>query len=45
MFKEHIKRNMEVYIDDMLVESQKVMDHIHPLNEMFDNQKEILNET
>ena len=33
MFKDHIGRNMEVYVDDMLVKSKKVGGHIDDLDE------------
>ena len=35
MFKEMIGKTMKVYIDDMLVKSLKVTDHIALLEEMF----------
>ena len=35
MFKKMIGRTMEVYIDDMLVKSLKVVDHIAHLEEIF----------
>jgi hypothetical protein len=35
MFKKHIRRNMEVYIDDMLVKSLKSEDHLADLEEAF----------
>ncbi|KAL2237683.1 UNVERIFIED_CONTAM: Retrovirus-related Pol polyprotein from transposon gypsy [Sesamum indicum] len=35
MFKNQIGRNMEVYIDDMLVKSIKEQDHINDLEECF----------
>ncbi|GFY99208.1 hypothetical protein Acr_13g0006090 [Actinidia rufa] len=35
MFKEQIKKTMEVYIDDMLVKSLKVANHITHLEEAF----------
>ena len=35
MFKEQIGKTMEVYIDDMLVKSLKVADHIAHLEEAF----------
>ena len=36
MFKEHLGRTMEVYIDDMLVKSEKSNDHISNLKQSFD---------
>ncbi|KAJ9555927.1 hypothetical protein OSB04_010541 [Centaurea solstitialis] len=36
MFKEHLGRTMEVYIDDMLVKSAKSNDHIQHLQQSFD---------
>lgn len=36
VFKDQIGHNMEVYIDDMLVNSQSVQDHIADLQEIFD---------
>ncbi|KAJ9539491.1 hypothetical protein OSB04_032224 [Centaurea solstitialis] len=36
MFKEHLGRTMEVYIDDMLVKSERSHDHIHHLKQSFD---------
>ena len=35
MFKEIIGKTMEVYIDDMLVKSLKVVDHIAHLEDTF----------
>ena len=35
MFKEMIGKTMEVYIDDMLIKSLKVADHIAHLEEAF----------
>ncbi|KAL0350005.1 UNVERIFIED_CONTAM: Retrovirus-related Pol polyprotein from transposon gypsy [Sesamum radiatum] len=35
MFQNQIGRNMEVYIDDMLVKSVKEQDHIKDLEECF----------
>ena len=35
MFKEHISKMMEVYLDDMLVKSQVVSDHISHLADTF----------
>ncbi|XP_052203123.1 uncharacterized protein LOC127808589 [Diospyros lotus] len=35
MFNDVIGRTMEVYVDDMLVKSQQVDDHVHNLEEMF----------
>ncbi|KAJ9541567.1 hypothetical protein OSB04_028073 [Centaurea solstitialis] len=34
--KEHLGRTMEVYIDDMLVKSERSHDHIHHLKQSFD---------
>jgi len=36
MFKEHLGRTMEVYIDDMLVKSEKSVDHVDHLKQSFD---------
>ena len=35
LFKEKIGKNMEVYIDDMLVKSLKASHHVADLNEAF----------
>ncbi|CAA0822828.1 Unknown protein, partial [Striga hermonthica] len=35
IFKEHLGRNMEVYVDDMLVKSKEDMDHVRDLKETF----------
>jgi hypothetical protein len=35
MFQAQIGRNMEVYVDDMLVKSEESGDHIHNLREAF----------
>ena len=35
MFKDLIGKSMEVYVDDMLVKSKIVGDHIANLNQMF----------
>ena len=35
MFKDLIGKSMEVYVDDMLVKSKIVGDHIEHLNQMF----------
>ena len=35
MFARQIGKTMEVYVDDMLVKSLKMEDHIHHLREMF----------
>ncbi|XP_059669890.1 uncharacterized protein LOC132315551 [Cornus florida] len=35
MFKDQIRRNMEVYVDDMLVKSLKAQDHLVDLQETF----------
>ena len=36
MFKEHIRRTMEVYVDDMLVKSLKAEQYIENLKETFE---------
>ncbi|KAJ9566095.1 hypothetical protein OSB04_002061 [Centaurea solstitialis] len=36
MFKEHLGRTMEVYIDDMLVKSEHSIDHVAHLKQSFD---------
>ena len=36
MFKEHLGRTMEVYIDKMLVKSKQSVDHIDHLKQSFD---------
>ncbi|KAJ9557881.1 hypothetical protein OSB04_012495 [Centaurea solstitialis] len=36
MFKDHLGRTMEVYIDDMLVKSERSQDHIQHLKQSFD---------
>ncbi|RRC79860.1 reverse transcriptase-like protein, partial [Escherichia coli] len=36
MFKEHLGRTMEVYIDDMLVKSERSIDHVTHLRQSFD---------
>ena len=35
MFKDLIGKSMEVYVDNMLVKSKAVRDHIEHLNQMF----------
>ena len=35
IFKEQISRNMEVYVDDMLIKSKSLMNHIADLEETF----------
>ena len=35
MFKDLIRKSIEVYVDDMLVKSKTVGDHIEDLNQMF----------
>ena len=35
IFKEHIGKTMEVYVDDMLVKSLKIEEHIRDLKETF----------
>ena len=36
MFSKQIGRNMEVYVDDMLVKSKKVESHLDDLKETFE---------
>lgn len=36
VFAKLIGKMMEVYIDDILVKSRKVVDHVQDLSEMFD---------
>ncbi|KAJ9560591.1 hypothetical protein OSB04_005751 [Centaurea solstitialis] len=36
MFKEHLGRTMEVYTDDMLVKSERSIDHVAHLKQSFD---------
>ncbi|XP_077223417.1 uncharacterized protein LOC143857029 [Tasmannia lanceolata] len=36
LFHKHIRRNVEVYVDDMLVKSLKAQQHINDLQETFD---------
>ena len=36
MFNNQIGRNMEVYVDDMLVKSKEELTHLDDLKEMFD---------
>ena len=36
MFKEHLGRTMEVYIDNMLVKSKQFIDHIDHLRQLFE---------
>ncbi|GAA0144397.1 hypothetical protein LIER_04855 [Lithospermum erythrorhizon] len=36
IFKEHIGRNIEIYVDDMLVKSQKREDHLGNLRETLE---------
>jgi hypothetical protein len=40
MFQGKIGRNMEVYVDDMLVKSTKLLNHTHDLNEAFETLKQ-----
>ena len=40
MFNKQIGRNMEVYIDDMLVKSKEEVAHLDDLKEMFTNLKQ-----
>lgn len=35
MFAEQIRHTMEVYVDGMLVKSDKMEDHVYYLNESF----------
>ena len=37
MFNKQIGRNMEVYVDDMLVKSKEAKTHLDDLQETFDN--------
>ena len=36
MFAPQIRRNVQVYVDDMLVKSQREEDHLEDLRETFD---------
>ena len=36
MFAHQIRRNVQVYVDDMLVKSQREEDHLDDLKETFD---------
>ena len=36
MFKEQLERNMEAYIDDMMVKSKAMEDHLKDLAETFE---------
>ena len=36
MFKDLIEKTMEVYVDDMLVKSRMVGDHVEHLGQMFE---------
>lgn len=36
IFKQHIRRNMGAYIDDMLIKSIEQTDHIRDIQEAFD---------
>ena len=40
MFNKQIDRNMEVYVDDMLVKSKKELAHLDDLREMFTTLKQ-----
>ena len=40
MFSKQIRRNVEVYVDDMLVKSKEEKDHLDDLKEMFDTLKQ-----
>ncbi|KAJ9548227.1 hypothetical protein OSB04_020770 [Centaurea solstitialis] len=44
MFKDHLGRTMEVYIDDMLVKSERSQDHIQHLKQSFDILREYISE-
>ena len=35
MFRDQIDKTMEVYVDDMLIKSKNVDDHVKHLGEMF----------
>ena len=35
MFAQQIRRNIQVYVDDMLVKSQREEDHLEDLRKMF----------
>ena len=35
MFTKHIRRNMEVYVDDMLIKSKEELAHLDDLKETF----------
>jgi len=35
IFKEQIDRSMEVYVDNMVVKSQRIEDHVRDLKEVF----------
>ena len=39
MFNKQIGRNVEVYVDDMLVKSKEGEDHLDDLKEMFNTLK------
>ena len=39
MFKSQIGRNIEIYVDDMLVKSMESLDHVHDLHEAFETLK------
>ena len=40
MFSKQIRRNVEVYMDDMLVKSKEEEDHLDDLKKMFDTLKQ-----
>ena len=40
MFSKQNRRNVEVYVDDMLVKSKEEKDHLDDLKEMFDTLKQ-----
>jgi len=35
MFKDQLRRNMEAYIDDMVVKSKQTKEHLKDLSEVF----------
>ena len=39
MFNKQIRRNVEVYVDDMLVKSKREEDHLDDLKETFNTLK------
>jgi hypothetical protein len=40
MFQNQIRRNMEIYVDDMLVKSAESVSHAHDLQEAFETLKQ-----